>query len=136
MGNLIRFGVSMEKQLAQQLDQLITQGGYPSRSEAIRALIRAKTAETHSTAETASAAGIITLTYRYGTLLARSELHEYPSLHILSNVQVHLKKQVVMKVIIVSGQVKQINQWAARLMGQKGVEGSLTITATHYMAEP
>jgi CopG family transcriptional regulator, nickel-responsive regulator len=40
MSDLIRFGISMEKDLLSRLDQEIVKRGYPNRSEAIRDLIR------------------------------------------------------------------------------------------------
>ena len=40
MGELARIGVSLEAELLQQFDEVISQKGYGNRSEAIRDLIR------------------------------------------------------------------------------------------------
>ncbi|MBM4042198.1 MAG: nickel-responsive transcriptional regulator NikR, partial [Planctomycetes bacterium] len=40
MSELVRFGVSLEEPLLQDFDRLIDEKGYPSRSEALRDLIR------------------------------------------------------------------------------------------------
>ncbi|MEJ2568090.1 MAG: ribbon-helix-helix protein, CopG family, partial [candidate division WOR-3 bacterium] len=45
MGKLIRFGVSMDKDLIGRFDQLIEEEGYINRSEAIRDLIRERLVE-------------------------------------------------------------------------------------------
>ncbi len=40
MSDIVRFGVSLEKELLEKFDRLITEKSYPNRSEAIRDLIR------------------------------------------------------------------------------------------------
>jgi CopG family nickel-responsive transcriptional regulator len=45
MGELVRFGVSMESDLLQQFDELIEKRHYANRSEALRDLVRAAIVE-------------------------------------------------------------------------------------------
>ena len=61
MGNLARFGVSLDEDLLEPFDQLCKRKSYPNRSEAIRDLIRKALVEERWSND-ASGAGTLTLT--------------------------------------------------------------------------
>ena len=62
MGNLARFGVSLDEDLLEPFDQLCKRKSYPNRSEAIRDLIRKALVEERWSND-ASGAGTLTLVY-------------------------------------------------------------------------
>ena len=72
-----------------------------------------------------SIAGVITLIYKYGRSLPRVATDGYPSIHIASNLQLHLSGDVCIKVIVVQGTANEVRAWAARLISARGVLGHL-----------
>ncbi|HSW35233.1 MAG TPA: ribbon-helix-helix protein, CopG family, partial [Candidatus Limnocylindrales bacterium] len=65
MADLIRFGISMEKELLARLDQEIVASKYANRSEAIRDLIRNQLVELDWSQDEEEVAGTITLIYNH-----------------------------------------------------------------------
>ena len=62
MGDIIRFGVSLERSLLESFDRLITKMGYASRSKALADLVREKLVE-QEWAEGKEVVGAITMVY-------------------------------------------------------------------------
>ena len=63
MAGLIRFGVSMDRELLESFDREIVLKGYANRSEAIRDLIRNQLVEMEWSGDDVEVAGTITLVY-------------------------------------------------------------------------
>jgi CopG family nickel-responsive transcriptional regulator len=133
-----RFGVSMEQPLVDLLDAFVEREAYPNRSEAIRSLVRdALVRSAEADAQTGSGtddahgiAGVVTLIYKYGRSLPRVATDGYPSIHIASNLQLHLSGDVCIKVIVVQGTAGEVRSWAAHLIAAKGVLGHLNLVAS------
>lgn len=129
-----RFGVSMEQPLVDLLDAFVEREAFPNRSEAIRSLVRdalVRTAEAEAEADDEhSIAGVITLIYKYGRSLPRVATDGYPSIHIASNLQLHLSGDVCIKVIVVQGTAGEVRAWAARLISARGILGHLNLVAS------
>lgn len=134
MSGLIRFGISMEKELLVRLDEEIVKRGYPNRSEAIRDLIRNQLVEVDWSRDDQEVAGTITIIYNHhvrglSDLLLELQ-HEHHSM-IISVMHVHLEHDHCLEVMVIKGQAAEAKELSGRLIGVKGVKhGKLTITST------
>ena len=63
MGETVRFGVSLDSDLLEKFDALCERQGCPSRSEALRDIIRDALVQDSLHSETADAAGVLSLIY-------------------------------------------------------------------------
>jgi CopG family transcriptional regulator, nickel-responsive regulator len=132
--DLIRFGISMEKDLLGRLDQEIVKRGYPNRSEAIRDLIRNQLVEIDWSQEEEEVAGTITIIYNHhvrglSDLLLEMQHHHHHM--IISVMHVHLEHEHCLEVMVIKGMASEAKKLAGRLIGVKGVKhGKLTITST------
>jgi len=127
---ITRFGVSMEHELADLLDELISREGYANRSEAIRSLVRKEIVKTVPDDDSKEIAGIVTLVFRYGHKHKEVPTRDYPTLRITANLHLHLHEDVCQKIITVQGSGKDVMQWARNVISQKGVIGNINIVAT------
>ncbi len=134
MPDLIRFGISMERELLSRLDREIVKAGYPNRSEAIRDMIRNQLVELDWSREDEEVAGTITIIYDHhvrglSDLLLELQ-HEHHEM-IVSVMHVHLEHDNCLEVMVIKGKAAEAKQLAGRLIGVKGVKhGKLTITST------
>lgn len=133
MGDLTRFGVSIEDSLLQRFDQLIA-GEYENRSEAIRDLIRNRLVEEEWQESSKKVMGSITLLYDHhqrGLTEKMLDLqHKYHHL-FKSNLHLHLSHDHCLEVIVVAGKAQQLKKAAGKLIGLKGVKhGKLTISSS------
>ncbi len=130
MSEIVRFGVSMEKPLVEMLDRLTVAEGYSNRSETIRSLVRQEVIRSGREKDRQQVAGVVTLVYRYGTRLRRVSTTGYRSLRVAANMQLHLDDEICLKLLILTGDGSELHAWASNLIGQRGVVGKLSITAT------
>ena len=134
MADLIRFGISMERELLARLDHEIVKRGYPNRSEAIRDLIRNQLVEIDWSRDEEEVAGTITIIYNHhvkglSDLLLELQ-HDHHEL-IVSVMHVHLEHDHCLEVMVIKGGAAEAKKLAGRLIGVKGVKhGKLTITST------
>lgn len=132
MGELKRFGVSLDSDLLKQFDVLIKKKGYNNRSEAIRDLIRNDIVEEKWEDDTEESVGAITLIYDHHQHGLNSKLiskqHD-SSADIKATLHVHLDHHYCMEVIVVGGEIKTIKKIADELIGLRGVKhGKLSAT--------
>lgn len=134
MPGLIRFGISMEKELLERLDEEIVKRGYPNRSEAIRDLIRNQLVELDWSQDDEEVAGTITLIYNHHVRGLSDLLLELQHQHhrmIVSVMHVHLEHDHCLEVMVLKGRASEAKELSSRLIGVKGVKhGKLTITST------
>jgi CopG family nickel-responsive transcriptional regulator len=134
MEELVRFGVSITPLLLEKFDQLVKEKGYPSRSEALRDLIRDHLVEQEWEYGETEVVGTVTLIYDHHSSnllqLLNDIQHDYHSL-IVSTLHVHLDHHNCMEVLVLKGSSFESRQIASRLISMKGVKhGKLTITST------
>ncbi len=127
-----RFGVSIEKELAEKFDSHIEQEGYGNRSEAIRDLIREHLSieqlGTDRTPAVASMSLIYDHHHRELPDMLNTLQHEYQQI-IVSSLHVHVDHDNCMEVVIFRGPNCWIKKAANRLMATRGVKhGKLTMT--------
>ncbi len=134
MAGLIRFGISMDKDLLERLDREIVKQGYPNRSEAIRDLIRNQLVELEWSSDEEEVAGTITIIYDHHVRGLSDLLLELQHDHhemIVSVMHVHLEHDHCLEVMVIKGRASEAKTLAGRLIGVKGVKhGKLTITST------
>ena len=121
---LLRFGVSIGKELIEKFDRKIKGQGYENRSEAIRDLIRKSFVE-DAWEENAIAAGGISIVYdhHHRDLLSKvmDIQHDYHDL-IISTQHVHLSHNGCLEVLIVKGKTDKIKELYGHLKSLKGID--------------
>jgi CopG family nickel-responsive transcriptional regulator len=133
MSDIIRFGVSLEKELLEKFDILIKEKKYPNRSEAIRDLIRENLVK-REWVEGKEVAGAITLVFDHHKRDLVNNLtdiqHDFHTL-IISSQHIHLDHDNCLEIVVVRGKPKEVRELADKLRATKGVKyGSLSIATT------
>ncbi len=133
MARLIRFGISIEKDLQEKFDQLIKKRNYTNRSEAIRDLIRQELIK-KEWQEDKEVAGAITLIYDHHKRELVNKLtelqHDFQKL-IMSTQHIHLDHENCLEIIAVKGTPKEVQRLADTLRSIKGVKyGTLSMATT------
>jgi len=134
MSQIERVGVSLEKDLLSAFDGLIAQRGYPSRSEAIRDLIRQQISEERLDNPKAEAVAAVFLVYTHHSTKLMAMLTNLQHSHLLqtiSSMHIHLDEHNCLEVIVLRGQVGEIKKTAENLISLKGVRlGRINLLAT------
>ncbi|MCK5767059.1 MAG: nickel-responsive transcriptional regulator NikR [Candidatus Atribacteria bacterium] len=133
MSDIVRFGVSLEKELLEKFDRLITEKSYPNRSEAIRDLIRENLVKKEWT-EGKEVAGSITLVFNHHKRELMNTLtdiqHDFHHL-IISSQHIHLDHDNCLEIIVVKGKPEETKELTNKLRSTKGVKyGALSIATT------
>lgn len=119
-----RIGVSVESELLEAFDKLISKKGYTSRSEAIRDLIRDHLSEARLEDPDAQAVAAVILVYDHHiTRLTEKLLHLQHShlLHTVSSLHIHLDHHHCLEVVVLRGKAGELYQVADRMSSLKGV---------------
>lgn len=123
MSELLRFGVSMERNLLENFDHFIQEHGFHNRSEAIRDLIREKLA-LEKGVSTHRVTGTVTIVYNHHirnlTETITNIQHDYQKNILFSN-HIHITHKYCMEVIVVVGEEKKLREFTNKIGGQKGV---------------
>jgi CopG family nickel-responsive transcriptional regulator len=134
MGELVRFGISMEGVLLDSFDRLIEKRGYGNRSEAIRDLIRAALVEETWEGGDAETVGTLTLVYDHHHHDLADKLTQQQHAHhelIISTLHVHMDHHTCLEVLVLKGKGGEISRIANDLIAAKGVKhGRLVMTDT------
>lgn len=134
MSRIERVGVSLEKELLEAFDRLISEKGYQSRSQAIRDLIRQQLSGQRLRDEKAEAVAAVVLVYDHHstTLMERlTELQHNHLLQTISSLHVHLGHHDCLEVIVLRGKVGEINRMGEKLVSIRGVKlGRINLLST------
>ena len=133
MSGLIRFGVSIEKDLLVKFDKHIKQKGYQNRSEAFRDLIRQDLVK-QEWLEGKEVAAAITLVYDHHKRELVNKLtniqHDFHEL-IVSSQHIHIDHNNCLEIIAVKGSPNRIQLLANKMKAAKGVKhAALTVATT------
>lgn len=133
MSNLIRFGVSIEKELLDNFDKLVSKRSYSTRSESIRDLIRDALIEQKIEADSQTIVlGSLTLVYDHHASNLLQEMANIQHHHhdlILSVMHLHVSHDDCLEVLALNGKVSQISELSNNLISLKGVKnGNLFLT--------
>lgn len=138
MGVLSRIGVALDSDLLERFDALITRLGYTNRSEAFRDLIRDRLVADRTASPSATVVGTVTLIYdhhAYGVTEKLTELQHANHELVVSTSHAHLDHDSCLEVLIVHGKSKQVEEFAGRMIGLKGVQhGRLVMTVAQPVA--
>ena len=124
--SLVRFGVSLEKDLLEKFDKLIEQKNYTNRSEAFRDLIRQELVKKEWEAGE-EVAGTITIIYDHHQRELATKLMDIQHDHgknIISTQHIHLDHHNCMEIIAVRGSAKEAQKLADMLKAVRGVKHS------------
>ena len=132
MSDLIRISMSLEKGLLQRFDRQIAKQGYPTRSEAIKGLMRHALVE-QEWAGNQVVAGAITMVYdhhRRGMVKSVIDVqHDFGSV-IVSTQHVHLDHDHCLEVVVLKGKAGRIRELVSALRSVKGLKhNSLVMTS-------
>ena len=134
MSQVERIGVSLEKELLATFDALIAKRGYPSRSEAIRDMIRRQISDERLSDPKVMAVAAVFLVYNHHSTKLMgmlTDLQHSRLLQTISSMHIHLDAHDCLEVIVLRGQVGEINKTAENLISLKGVKlGRINLLAT------
>ena len=133
MGNLVRTGLSLERELLERFDTAINRRGYQNRSEAIRDLIRQHLVE-EAVEDNKVIVGTLTMVYDHHQPNLSAKLieaqHKAAS-KVLAATHVHLDHHHCLEVVILRGRSGEVKSLADRILSLRGVKhGQLTVTTT------
>lgn len=133
MPDLVRFSISIEKDLIANFDKHIKEKDCPTRSKAIGDLIRENLVK-QEWIEGKEVAGTITLVYDHHkrNLVTQliSKQHDFHHM-IISSQHIHLDHNNCLEVIVVKGKPNDVHGLAAKIKATKGVKHcSLSVTTT------
>lgn len=134
MAKISRFGVSIPQDLVEAFDAKIRGKGYPTRSEAIRDIMRDYLVEREWEHGQDEVVGTVTIVYDHETRElsnALTDLQHHFSNSIVCTTHIHLDEHNCLEVIVVKGSSEQVRSIADRLISTKGVmHGKLVCTTT------
>ena len=133
MDGLVRFGISLEKELLDKFDNHIGNKNYSSRSEAFRDLIRQELIN-KEWQEDKEVAGAITLIFNHHRRELINKLtdiqHDFQKI-IISTQHIHLDHDNCLEIIAIKGNSKQARGLADILRSVKGVKhGTISMSTT------
>lgn len=139
MENLVRTGVSLERELLASFDRIIRRKGYQNRSEAIRDLIRDHLVNEEEN-ENKIVAGTLTLVYDHhkaGLSERLIEVQHRAGGKVLAATHVHLDHHNCLEVIIMKGRSGDLRRLGDQILSARGVKhGRMVITSTGQGLRP
>lgn len=133
MSDLVRFSVSVERPLYEQLEELVEKSNYTNRSEYVRDLIRDRLVK-EEWAAGAEAIGTITLVYNHHLRQVSERITKIQHHHhrqILAVTHVHLDDDLCVEAILIKAPSDTIQHLANELQREKGViHAGLTMSTT------
>ena len=124
MGETVRFGVSLDSDLLEKFDALCERQGCPSRSEALRDIIRDALVQDSLHSETADAAGVLSLIYDHHVRdLSRKLTERQHDAHglIVTTLHVHLDHHNCLEILVLKGKAGELRELADQLRSIRGV---------------
>lgn len=131
MGDLVRFGVAMERPLLSAFDERIAAKGYENRSEALRDLVRADLtrAAWDSGAVVAGTLSVVYLRRQIEYVVRMVDAERAPSGVVVSSVAVTVDDSRQLEVFVLWGPAGALSTLAGRIGGARGVlSAELAIT--------
>lgn len=132
MSDLVRFSVSLEKDLLDEFDRHCAGGRFATRSDGIRQLLREKFTADAWDADAADVAASLTLVFDHHKTKLTDQLLEVQHRHgdlVVSSMHVHLDHDLCMEVIVLRGPAGGLQHLAAELSGLKGIHQAQLVIA-------
>lgn len=121
---VVRVGISLEPTLVDALDRWVRVRNSPSRSDAIRFLVRKELADDTVTDPDADAVGTVMLLYRHtapNVLRRLTAAQHHWGQHIQFSTHVHLSSDACVEVVVLAGKRGEVRAAAEDLRGVKGI---------------
>jgi len=133
MSGIIRFGVSLEKELLSNFDRLIKERNYDNRSEALRDLIRQELVR-KQWRENREIAGAVIIIYNHHKRELLNKVtdiqHDFQKI-IISTQHIHLDHDNCLEIVAVRGNPKEAQRLTDRLQSVKGIKhATLSMSST------
>ena len=130
---MVRFGVSLSKELLERFDKLIRERNYTNRSEAFRDLIRQEFVK-KEWVDGEDIAGAITLIYDHHKRDLMGKItdiqHDFQKV-IISTQHIHLDHDNCLEIVAVRGNPSEVHRLSNTLKSIKGVKhGTLSMSST------
>jgi CopG family nickel-responsive transcriptional regulator len=130
-----RIGISLEDELLERFDELITEKGYVNRSEAVRDLIRGELVHREWSASRSDEDRVVVVTLVYdhdSASLAQKLTHIQHENHlaVVSSLHVHMDAHNCLEVLVLRGKAKDIICMGEGLVSTRGVKYGKIIPAT------
>jgi CopG family nickel-responsive transcriptional regulator len=121
---VIRFGVSLEHEILEKLDNYISDNKLPNRSQAIRHLIENNVVERKwkCNNEVAGAIVIVYDHHKYDINNRSNELQHHHHHCILSTQHIHLNHDLCLETIAVKGKADELTELADKIIALKGIQ--------------
>lgn len=133
-GNVSRISVSLQESLLQQLDAMVQERGFESRSQAIAEMVSHQVTAHKKELGGEVMAGTITLLYDHSTPQLQKTLADLQHEHIsavISSLHVHLMHSQTMEVILVQGPAAELQLLSDKMTTNRGViSGQLQLSTT------
>ena len=132
MSDLVRFSVSLEKDLLDAFDRFCADGRFATRSEAIRQLLREKLTSAAWAADAADVAASLTLVYDHHKTRLTDKMLDLQHAHadrVVSSMHVHLDHDLCLEVIVLRGPAGDLQALASELSGLKGIHQAQLVIA-------
>lgn len=131
--SVTRFSISLEEELAKELDQYVIDNCFANRSQAVRHLVEKNIVEKKWRCDNI-VAGAIVLTYDYLKKDISSSIteirHSYLE-EILSSQIFQLENEICLEIIAVKGMAKRLTELSNKLIAIKGIRhGNLVMSRT------
>ncbi|QCD52620.1 nickel-responsive transcriptional regulator NikR [Campylobacter sp. RM16192] len=125
MDEIIRFSVSLPKQLLDELDKKVNSQGYASRSEFTRDLIREKIIIDSWKNADEDLIGVLTLIYTHhqnDLVVKMMNIEHDACVEIACTTHIHIDHYNCLETLILRGKAAQIEEFSAKIAGLKGVK--------------
>jgi CopG family nickel-responsive transcriptional regulator len=124
----------LDSKLLEKFDRLCEERSYPTRSEAIRDLIRKELVQEEWQDQNQEVAGTLTLVYdHHQSDLAQKMIEiQHSALEVIvSTLHVHIDHRNCMEVLVLKGSAGDINDISQRLTSTRGIKhGKLSLSTT------
>ncbi|HSV72949.1 MAG TPA: nickel-responsive transcriptional regulator NikR [Chthonomonadales bacterium] len=133
MAELVRFSVSLPRELASRFDQETIGRGFASRSEAVRDVMEHFLTEREWSTDETEVIGTVVIVYDHhdaelGRRLTRTQ-HKRPG-SVVCMTHVHLDERWCMEVIVLRGRALDLREIADHLVGARGVRHGKLVCAS------
>lgn len=132
--DLVRFSVAMPESLLMDFDQLVARRGLAkNRSEVVRELAREALLEWQSTSPGTFVMGTLTIVYDHHSRDLQNRLHQIQHDffdNIVSTMHIHVDSHLCLEVIVLRGDVADVQSISDMIIGTKGIKnGKLVLAA-------
>jgi len=136
MSNLIRFGVSLDRELLERFDAYLSEKGYENRSEGIRDLIRdiLVKQEWEVSDDEKDRMAVVSIVYDHHESDLPTKLtelqHEWHGV-VHSALHIHLDRHNCLEILVMRGPARSILDLGNKLISTRGVRhGKMILTTT------